>query len=59
MKATATEVKNNLGRYLKFIEYEDVIISSHGKDIAVLSRFVDDTMHLEEETAKYKELGVD
>lgn len=54
MHATATEVKNNLGRYLKFIEYEDVIISSHGKDIAVLSRFVDDTMYLEEETAIYK-----
>ncbi len=54
MKATATEVKNNLGRYLRFIEYEDVIITSHGKDIAVLSKFVDDTMHIEEETAIYK-----
>lgn len=51
MKATATEVKNNLGRYLRFIEYEDVVISSHGKDIAVLSKFVDDTMRIEEETA--------
>lgn len=54
MKATATEVKNNLGRYLKFIEYEDVIISSHGKDIAVLSKFVDDTMEVEEQEAIYK-----
>ncbi len=54
MKATATEVKNNLGRYLRFIEYEDVIITSHGKDIAILSKYVDDTIHVEEETAIYK-----
>ena len=54
MKATATEVKNNLGRYLRFIEYEDVIISSHGKDIAVLSKVVDDTMRLEEQETIYK-----
>jgi len=54
MRATATEVKNNLGRYLRFIEYEDVIISSHGKEVAVLSKFVDDTMRVEEETAIYK-----
>ncbi len=54
MKATATEVKNNLGRYLRFIEYEDVIITSHGKNIAVLSKFEDDTMRTEEETAIYK-----
>ena len=54
MRATATEVKNNLGRYLRFIEYEDVIITSHGKEIAVLSRYVDDTMRLEEESAIYR-----
>lgn len=54
MRATATEVKNNLGRYLKFIEYEDVIISSHGNDIAVLCKYVDDTMKAEEEAAIYK-----
>ncbi|MCK5758172.1 MAG: type II toxin-antitoxin system prevent-host-death family antitoxin [Clostridiales bacterium] len=54
MKATATEVKNNLGRYLRFIEYEDVVISSHGKNIAVLSKYVDETIHVEEETAIYK-----
>ena len=54
MKATATEVKNNLGRYLRFIEYEDVIITSHGKNIAVLSKVEDDTMRIEEETAIYK-----
>jgi len=54
MRATATEIKNNLGRYLRFIEYEDVIISSHGKNIAVLSRFEDDTMKIDEETAIYK-----
>jgi len=54
MKATATEVKNNLGRYLRFIEYEDVIITSHGKNIAVLSKFEDDTIRIEEETAIYK-----
>lgn len=54
MKATATEVKNNLGRYLRFIQYEDVIISSHGKEVAVLSRYVDDSMRLEEQAVEYK-----
>lgn len=54
MRATATEVKNNLGRYLRFTEYEDVIITSHGKDIAVLSKCVDCTMRMEEQDAKYK-----
>lgn len=54
MRATATEVKNNLGRYLRFIVYEDVIISSHGKDVAVLSRFVDDSIQMEEQEAIYK-----
>ena len=54
MRATATEIKNNLGRYLRFIEYEDVIISSHGKDIAVLSKYVDDTMRIEEQDAVYR-----
>ena len=52
MRATATEVKNNLGRYLRFIEYEDVIITSHGKDVAVLSKFVDDSTNLKEEAAR-------
>jgi prevent-host-death family protein len=52
MRATATEVKNNLGRYLRFIEYEDVIVTSHGKDVAVLSKFVDEPMNLKEEAAR-------
>ena len=54
MRATATEVKNNLGRYLRFIEYEDVIISSHGKEVAILSKFVDDAMQVEKQTAIYQ-----
>lgn len=39
MKATATEIKNNLGRYLKISENEDVIITKNGKEIACLSKY--------------------
>lgn len=39
MKVTATEVKNNLGKYLKISEAEDVIITKNGKEIACLSKY--------------------
>jgi prevent-host-death family protein len=39
MKATATEVKNNLGKYLKISENEDVIITKNGKEIVCLSKY--------------------
>lgn len=39
MKVTATEIKNNFGKYLKISEYEDVIITKNGKEIACLSRY--------------------
>lgn len=37
MKITATELKLNLGRYLKLSETEDVYITKNGKVIARLS----------------------
>jgi len=43
MKVTATEVKNNLGKYLKISENEDVIITKNGKEIACLSKYDPDT----------------
>jgi prevent-host-death family protein len=39
MKATATQMKNNLGKYLKIAENEDVIITKNGKDIVCLSKY--------------------
>ncbi len=36
MRVNATDIKNNLGEYLRYCEKEDVIITKHGKDIAVL-----------------------
>jgi prevent-host-death family protein len=39
VKATATEVKNNLGKYLKISKNEDVIITKNGKEIACLSKY--------------------
>jgi Uma2 family endonuclease len=38
MKATATEVQNNFGKYLKFSLNEDVVITRNGKEIACLSK---------------------
>ena len=37
MSITATELKNNLGKYLMLAETEDIFISKNGKIIAKLS----------------------
>jgi len=37
MIVTATEFKNNLGKYLALIDNEDVFITKNGKNIAKLS----------------------
>jgi len=37
MIVTATEFKNNLGKYLALIDSEDVFITKNGKSIAKLS----------------------
>jgi len=39
MKATATEVQNNFGKYLKFSLNEDAIITRNRKEIACLSKY--------------------
>lgn len=39
MRATATEVKNNFGRYLKISANEEIIITKNGKDIACLNKY--------------------
>ena len=38
MTITATEFKNNLGKYLELADREDIIITKNGKPIAQLSR---------------------
>jgi len=37
MIVTATEFKNNLGKYLALVDNEDVFITKNGKNIAKLS----------------------
>ena len=37
MSITATELKLNLGKYLKLAEYEDIYITRNGKIVAKLS----------------------
>lgn len=56
MKATATEVKNNLGKYLKIAEKEDIVITKNGKEIACLSKYDPDSKNkylLCESSSKY------
>ncbi|MDR2164004.1 MAG: type II toxin-antitoxin system prevent-host-death family antitoxin [Clostridiales Family XIII bacterium] len=36
MQVTATELKNNLGKYLAAVDTEDVIVTKNGKNIAKL-----------------------
>ena len=38
MKITATEFKENLGKYLDLVASEDIIITKNGKTIAVLTK---------------------
>lgn len=38
MSITATELKMNLGKYLKQAEKEDVIITKNGKEVARLTK---------------------
>ncbi len=37
MSITATELKSNLGKYLKLAEHEDIFITRNGKIVAKLS----------------------
>ena len=37
MSITATELKLNLGKYLKLAEHEDIFITRNGKVVATLS----------------------
>lgn len=36
MDVTSTEAQNNFGRYLKLAQYEDVVITKNGKNIAII-----------------------
>ncbi|MDD4403136.1 MAG: type II toxin-antitoxin system prevent-host-death family antitoxin [Desulfitobacteriaceae bacterium] len=44
MLITATELKNNMGRYLELAAKEDIIITKNGKRIVKLTRAVEDRM---------------
>ena len=46
MLVTATEFKNNIGRYLSIVADEDIFITKNGKNIARLSRTTQDKVEL-------------
>lgn len=46
MFITATELKNNLGKYLAHADLEDVIITKNGKRIAKLTSATEDKMSI-------------
>ena len=37
MTITATEFKNNFGKYLKLVQEEDIIVTKNGKTVGVFS----------------------
>ena len=43
MHVNATELKNKLGKYLRICMRQDVIITKHGKDIAILKGIDDES----------------
>ena len=46
MLVTATEFKNNIGKYLSIVTEEDIFITKNGKNIAKLSRTTQDKVEL-------------
>lgn len=46
MLVTATEFKNNMGKYLTLVAHEDVFITKNGKSIAKLSNTSQDKVEL-------------
>lgn len=58
MRVNATDIKNNLGEYLRLCEKEDIIITKHGKDIAVL-KALENTPVVREKAAAYNMPGDD
>ena len=46
MLVTATEFKNNIGRYLSIVADEDIFITKNGKNIAKLSKATQDKVEL-------------
>ena len=46
MLITATEFKNNIGKYLSIVGDEDIFITKNGKKIAKLSKAAQDKVEL-------------
>ena len=46
MLVTATEFKNNIGRYLSIVTDEDILITKNGKNIARLTKTTQDKSEL-------------
>lgn len=56
MRVPSTEVQNNFGKYLKFVEAsEEIIVMKNGKDVAKIVTLVEQTCDLFKESAsKYQ-----
>ena len=48
MVITATEFKNNIGKYLTLVDREDVVITRNGKTIAKLTNTREDKVKMAE-----------
>jgi antitoxin (DNA-binding transcriptional repressor) of toxin-antitoxin stability system len=44
MLATATQVKNNFGKYLAIAQKQDVLITKNGKTVAILKTDIDEKL---------------
>ena len=57
MKVSSTEVQNNFGKYLKYVELnEEIIITKKGREVAKIARYNDDAAVMEG-LAEYKTTG--
>lgn len=57
MKVSSTEVQNNFGKYLKYVELnEEIIVTKKGREVAKITRYNDDTAVMEG-LAEYKTTG--
>ncbi len=62
MIISATEVQNNFGKYLEMSQYEEVVVTKHGKKVAKLVAYAEDKVEgrwlVSESAAKFKPRGV-
>lgn len=45
MEITSTEAQNNFGQYLKFAQFEDIIVTKNGKPAVVIKQYPEDSQN--------------